>query len=145
MKINVTPLANSVAVDPSKLTEVGLISSGFSIRPNETIEFADDEPQVFARAIQGTDAKGYYLAVMRNGKPGFINIADLVRVDSKNQPVDELRGKLRAMDNLSVRYDYLKGKTATAGKVINYMKTNFVDGRPSGEVEAHTYELTLSE
>lgn len=128
-----------------ELNAVGTINNGFGLRANETIEFQDEKPQVYSREIQGSTNKGYYFAVVRNGKAGYMNVAELVRVDADRNPVDELRGQLREKDNFLERYAMLAGKTAKTGKIINYQQTNFVDGKPAGTRSAHTYELTLSE
>jgi hypothetical protein len=102
-----------VAVNAEALKTSGIPFASYGIALNETIEFPDswDDSVLYQQPVRpGSNAMQTLVGVLRNGKPSYISMGTLRRLDAHNEPTCPFTAEMAKMDNDYERLEALFGK-----------------------------------
>lgn len=119
--------------------------NAFAPRANDKFEFniLDESGKVYAveQDITGSDYTVVNIACHRNGKPSWLGLGQLTRLDADMKPTCDFCAEMRNMVTVDDILEHIKGRTLTVTEMV---KKEFTPFGQTSRVERLTAVFKLS-
>ncbi len=111
---------------------IGMVPSGVRVGDSITMPDADDMIVQEVRTRRGSDNTYYVAACERNGKPGWVALGSLLRVDAKNNPVHPVSVELNSKENQADALNALAGRSIVCKTEAPFEMPKFTNNERDG-------------
>lgn len=125
-------------VDRAELKQTGVPFSGAGMAKGDTVEMPDSWDDVDVRKVQvrqNSDSWDFRILVKKNGRPAWLSLGYLSKVDKDRKPIHPVAEALTALHDNEEKIEHMLGKTIIAGEPVSFEVARFnADGQVIADV-----------